>query len=92
MKKRRSPQEKKRLSYSKDRRNTYGWNDKTSHKNIARNKRNRHRSERHREQQQRSAALGPADEVLEPVSMSASRVLRAPAGGASSPTPISAGY
>jgi hypothetical protein len=65
MKDRRSPQEKKRLSYSKDRRNTYGENDKSSRKNIARNKRNRHRSERHREQQQLSAALGPVDEVVE---------------------------
>lgn len=65
MKKRRSPREKKRLSYSRDRRNTYGENDKSSRKNIARNKRNRHRSERHREQQQLSAALGPVDEVVE---------------------------
>ncbi|MBS2961550.1 hypothetical protein KGA66_00730 [Actinocrinis puniceicyclus] len=65
MKKRRSPQEKKRLSYSKDRRNTYGENDKSSRRNIARNKRNQHRSDRHREQQQLSAALGPVDEVVE---------------------------
>jgi hypothetical protein len=65
MKKRRSPQEKKRLSYSKDRRNWCGENDKSSRKNIARNKRNRHRGQRHREQQQLSAALGPVDEVLE---------------------------
>lgn len=64
MKKRRSPQEKKLLSYSKDRRNSYGENDKSSRKNIARNKRNRHRSERHREQQQLSAVLGPVDEVV----------------------------
>jgi hypothetical protein len=62
--KRRSPQEKKGLSYSKDRRNWYGENDKSSRKNIARNKRNRHRSERHR-QQQLAAALGPVDEVVE---------------------------
>jgi hypothetical protein len=65
VKKRRSPQEKKRLSYSKDRRNWYGENDKSSRKNIARNKRNRHRSERHREQQQLSAARGPVDETVE---------------------------
>ena len=65
MKRRRSPQEKKRLSYSKDRRNWYGENDKSSRKNIARNKRNRHRSERHREQQQLAAALGPVDEAVE---------------------------
>jgi hypothetical protein len=63
--KRRSPQEKKRLSYSKDRRNGYGENDKSSRKNIARNKRNRHRSERHRAQQQLSAAVGLVDQVID---------------------------
>lgn len=41
-----TPQEKKRLSYSKDRRNTYGENAKSSRKNISRNKRIRTRSER----------------------------------------------
>ena len=35
--KRKSPQEKKALSYAKDRRNTYGENDKSSRKNIPRN-------------------------------------------------------
>jgi hypothetical protein len=65
VRKRRSPQEKKGLSYSKDRRNWYGENDKSSRKNIARNKRNRHRSERHRGQQELAAALGPVDEVVE---------------------------
>ena len=65
MGKRRSPQEKKRLSYSKDRRSWYGENDKSSRKNIPRNKRIRHRSERHRAQQQLSAALGPVDEAVE---------------------------
>jgi hypothetical protein len=39
VKKRSSPQEKKRLSYSRDRRNWYGENDKSSRKNIARRKR-----------------------------------------------------
>lgn len=33
-----SPQQKKRLSLTKDRRNTYGENAKSSRKNIARNK------------------------------------------------------
>lgn len=65
MGKRKSPQEKKRLSYSKDRRNWYGENDKSSRKNIARNKRNRQRSERHGAQQQLSAAVGPVDESVE---------------------------
>jgi len=39
---RRSPQEKKRLSYLKDRRNAYGENDKSSRKNIPRSRRARH--------------------------------------------------
>ena len=65
MKERKSPQEKKQLSYTKDRRNFYGENDKSSRKNIPRNKRNRHRSERQRGQQQLSAALGAVDEDVE---------------------------
>ncbi|MFB7781192.1 hypothetical protein [Streptomyces vinaceus] len=39
---RRTPQEKKRLSYLKDRRNAYGENDKSSRKNIPRSRRARH--------------------------------------------------
>ncbi|MFE5329176.1 hypothetical protein ACFRCG_22595 [Embleya sp. NPDC056575] len=35
---RRTPQERKRLSYLKDRRNGYGENDKSSRRNIRRNK------------------------------------------------------
>lgn len=62
---RRSPQEKKRLSYSKDRRNAYGENDKSSRKNIARNKRFRHRSGRHRQHQELTAAIGPVDPEAE---------------------------
>lgn len=65
VKKRRSPQEKKRLSYSKDRRNSYGENDKSSRRNIARNKRFRHRSDRHRAQQQLTTGRGPVDDVVE---------------------------
>jgi hypothetical protein len=41
-----TPQDKKRLSYLKDRRNTYGENSKSSRRSIARNKRVRSRSER----------------------------------------------
>ncbi|MFK0219378.1 hypothetical protein ACIQWN_14450 [Streptomyces vinaceus] len=39
---RRTPQEKKRLSYLKDRRSAYGENDKSSRKNIPRSRRARH--------------------------------------------------
>jgi hypothetical protein len=41
-----SPQEKKRLSYERDRRNTYGENDKSSRKNIPRAKRRARRANR----------------------------------------------
>jgi hypothetical protein len=43
---RRTPQEKKELSYERDRRNTYGENDKASRKNIPRAKRRAARSYR----------------------------------------------
>ncbi|MFE6612443.1 hypothetical protein [Amycolatopsis sp. NPDC057786] len=56
---RRSPQEKKALSYAKDRRNDYGENDKSSRKNIRRNKRVPNRADRHREHQVLAAATGP---------------------------------
>jgi hypothetical protein len=62
MQQRRSPQEKKRLSYTRDRRNDYGENDKSSRRNIARNKRVRHRADRHHQRQLLAAAVGPVDE------------------------------
>ncbi|GAB3255168.1 hypothetical protein [Chitinimonas naiadis] len=42
-----TPQEKKRLSYAKDRRNTYGENSKSSRKNIPLSKALSLRAERH---------------------------------------------
>jgi hypothetical protein len=39
MKKRKTPQEKKSLSYEKDRRNVYGENNKSSRKSIRKRKR-----------------------------------------------------
>ncbi|GAA3440758.1 hypothetical protein [Planomonospora venezuelensis] len=65
MLRRRSPQEKKRLSYAKDRRNAYGENDKSSRKNIRRNKRAPHRANRHRVRQVLEAAVGAVDEGAE---------------------------
>ena len=50
MSKVKTPQEKKTLSYTKDRRNSYGESDKGSRKSIRKNKRNNARSERSREQ------------------------------------------
>jgi hypothetical protein len=46
---RKDPQEKKALSYAKDRRNDYCANDKGSRKSIRRNKRLPNRADRHRE-------------------------------------------
>ena len=42
-----SPQEKKRLSLQKDRRNTYGENAKSTRKNIPKSKAQSHRKVRH---------------------------------------------
>lgn len=53
-----TPQEKKRLSYAKDRRNNYGENDKSSRKNIRRNKRAPHRANRHHAHQVLGEAAG----------------------------------
>ncbi|MFD3510774.1 hypothetical protein [Nocardia sp. NPDC058666] len=55
-----SPQEKKAFSYAKDRRNCYGENDKSSRKNIARNKRIRNRVDRRRDSVL-VEATGPVD-------------------------------
>jgi hypothetical protein len=62
MSKRRSPQEKKRLSYSRDRRNCYGENDKSSRRNIARGKRRNRRTRRYAEQRPLAELRGPVDE------------------------------
>ena len=52
------PREQKALSYVRDRRNVYGENNKSSRKNIRRNKRVPHRADRHREHQVLTAATG----------------------------------
>ncbi|WP_410605289.1 tyrosine-type recombinase/integrase [Amycolatopsis sp. lyj-90] len=70
---RKSPQEKKRLSYAKDRRNRYGENDKSSRKNIPRHKRRVNRANRHREQQVLNGARGSAD--IESAAIAEARLL-----------------
>ncbi|WP_203932344.1 hypothetical protein [Virgisporangium ochraceum] len=55
---RRDPQEKKALSYARDRRNAYGENDKSSRRNIRRNKRIPNRVDRHRDHQVLTTAVG----------------------------------
>jgi hypothetical protein len=46
MSKVKTPQQKKRLSYAHDRRNTYGENQKSSRKNIPKSKQRSHQEER----------------------------------------------
>ena len=55
---RRSPQEKKALSYARDRRNAYGENDKSSRTSIRYRKRLPHRADRRREHQTLDRATG----------------------------------
>ena len=58
---RRTPQEKKALSYEKDRRNDYGENDKASRKAIPLRKRLVNRANRHDARRLLDAATGQAD-------------------------------
>ncbi|HET8658382.1 MAG TPA: hypothetical protein VFM55_05210 [Micromonosporaceae bacterium] len=60
----RSPQEKKALSYAKDRRNDYGENDKASRVSIRRRKRDPNRADRHREHQVLASATGRVDRLI----------------------------
>jgi hypothetical protein len=62
---RRTPQEKKRLSYARDRRNNYGENDKSSRKNIPRSRAMMHRANRHRTRQVLGDAKGAPDAAVE---------------------------
>lgn len=71
---RKSPQEKKLLSYAKDRRNNYGENDKSSRKSIRLNKRLPNRADRRHGRQLMATATGAVDPV---VSETAETTLRA---------------
>jgi hypothetical protein len=62
---RKTPQEKKELSYAKDRRNGYGENDKSSRKNISLRKRLVNRANRHAAQQALHGAVGVTDSASE---------------------------
>jgi hypothetical protein len=60
-----TPQEKKALSYERDRRNLYGEHDKSSRRNIRRNKRFPNRANRHRARQAfKGAEVERAEERL----------------------------
>ncbi len=60
---RKTPQEKKRLSYLKDRRDDYGENAKSSRKNLPRSKAFARRSNRAHESLTLRAATGNPDDV-----------------------------
>ncbi|WP_410589031.1 hypothetical protein [Amycolatopsis sp. lyj-23] len=60
---RKSPQEKKRLSYLKDRRDAYGENAKSTRKNLPRSKAFARRANRARESLALRAATGAPDEA-----------------------------
>ena len=62
---RKTPQEKKRLSLAKDRRNTYGENSKASRKNIPRHKKDQNRVDRRAPTVALRGARGPRDPQLE---------------------------
>lgn len=61
---RKTPQEKKALSYARDRRNSYGENAKSFRKNTPLRKRLVNRANRHRNGQDLGAALGRIDAEL----------------------------
>ncbi|QPF90481.1 hypothetical protein [Bradyrhizobium commune] len=62
MSKVKTPEEKKRLSYEHDRRNTYGENQKSSRKNIPRSKQLSHQDER---RSVRQALIGAKGRVVD---------------------------
>ncbi|WP_166389316.1 hypothetical protein [Nocardioides ochotonae] len=60
-----NPQDKKRLSLARDRRNVYGENDKASRKNIPRAKSRVNRANRRADTVALEGALGAPGEVLD---------------------------
>jgi hypothetical protein len=62
MSKVKTPQQKKRLSYDHDRRNSYGENQKSSRKNIPKSKQRSHQEERRSVRQVLIAAQGEVAE------------------------------
>ena len=58
----RTPQEKKKISLERDRRNTYGNNQKAARKGIPKSKQLGNRSARHAADNPLALAVGPFDE------------------------------
>jgi flagella basal body P-ring formation protein FlgA len=72
-----TPQQKKRLSYEHDRRNTYGENQKSSRKNIPLSKQRSHQDERRSVRQALIGAQGvTADDVVDEAQSQALRKSR----------------
>lgn len=64
MKKQKTPQEKKELSYKKDRRNVYGENDKASRKAIPRRKKEINKKYRKKLKQTLQSSIKKIDKIL----------------------------
>jgi hypothetical protein len=63
-KRQRSPQEKKALSYERDRRNVYGENTAASRRGVPIRKRSRSRAERHLENDALRQSVGDPEAVV----------------------------
>jgi hypothetical protein len=72
----RTPRDKKRLSYQKDRRNDYGESSKSSRKNIARSKARDIRRERRGRNQALGSALGAKNEDQQVAAEVAARTVK----------------
>ncbi len=72
-KRQRTPQEKKKLSLSKDRRNTYGENAKASRKNIPLSKALAQRKVRHKANQELDTIASQNDERVDVVESTLSK-------------------
>jgi hypothetical protein len=72
----RNPQDKKRLSYQKDRRNNYGESSKSSRKNIPRSKARDIRRERRGKNQALHSALGATNEDQQVAAEVAARTVK----------------
>jgi hypothetical protein len=83
-----TPQQKKRLSYENDRRNTYGENNKSSRKNIPRSKQRSHQDERRSVRQALVAAHGEAADEAQSQALRKGRVKRLKAFRKSPDSPL----
>lgn len=75
-KQKRTPQDKKRLSYAKDRRNDYGEHAKSSRRSIARFKAQDIRRERHGKNQALQLVVGAATEDQQVAAEVAARTVK----------------